>query len=171
MPGPRVARVLLSAAVLATMAACSPAAPERAAPSAPAPSAPVASPTAAIPTATPTPSPSGPQDGTKTRACADGTCEVRVNSSARVPLPKRFGLSSLKVTGIEDETVSFVAPMIGSKFSSDGGCSATITGPTANSAAFWGLTCEAGDTTVVNKMSLEVVGVTAKAVVIRIRPA
>ncbi|MEV4891945.1 hypothetical protein AB0K48_21430 [Nonomuraea sp. NPDC055795] len=167
MPGSRVARAMLSAAVLATVAACSPAtsAPERAAPSTPATSP------AATPVATPTPSPSGPKDGTRTRACADGTCEVRVNSSARVPLPKRFGLSSLKVTGIEDETVSFVAPMIGSKFSSDGGCSATITGPSANSAAFWGLTCAAGDTTVVNKMSLEVVGVTGKAAVIRIRPA
>ncbi|MFD9947389.1 hypothetical protein ACFWYW_21890 [Nonomuraea sp. NPDC059023] len=170
MPGSRVTRAMLSAAVLAVVAACSPAAPERAAPSAPATSPSAATPTSS-PTATPTPSPSGPKDGTKTRACADGTCEVRVNGSARVPLPKRFGLSSLKVTGIEDEMVSFVAPMIGSKFSSDGGCSATVTGPTGNSAAFWGLTCGAGDTTVVNKMSLEVVGVTGGAAVIRIRPA
>ncbi|MFI6390692.1 hypothetical protein [Nonomuraea sp. NPDC050540] len=84
-------------------------------------------------------------------------------------LPRRHPHAS--PPGPKGETVSFVAPMIGARVSSDGGCSATITGPSANSAAFWGLTCGAGGTTVVNKMSLEVVGVTGKTAVIRIRPA
>ncbi|MFI7639724.1 hypothetical protein [Nonomuraea sp. NPDC049400] len=87
-----------------------------------------------------------------------------------VPLPARFGLGPVEVTAINGKTVRMVAPLTQSKFSSDGGCSATITGPAANAAPYVDLTCHTGEKAVFNKMKLEVVGIAKKAAVIRIRP-
>ncbi|MFC4013293.1 hypothetical protein ACFOY2_39120 [Nonomuraea purpurea] len=88
-----------------------------------------------------------------------------------VPLPARFGLGPIEVTAIDGKTVTMVAPLTQSEFSSDGGCSATITGPAANASAYVDLTCPTGEKAVVNKMNLKVVGIVKKAAVIRIRPA
>ncbi|MCX4902879.1 hypothetical protein [Streptomyces sp. NBC_00878] len=170
-------RVLLSVAVTAAVASCSsiePATDRTATPtSAPpkAPATPSVSSTPTSPTASPTPPPAPPADGDNSRACADGTCEIRVTVSATVPLPARFGLGPLAVTGINAKTVTMAAPLLQPEFSSDGGCESSFTGPAANSSAYASWTCHPGDKAVINKMSLQTVGVADGAAIIRIRPA
>lgn len=134
---------------------------------------PRASATSAVPTASPTTSLPAAADGENTRACADGTCEIRVSSPAKVPLPARLGLGPLEVTAIEDETVSMVAPLIQPEFASDGVCEGTVTGPGAGISGNVALICHVGKTAVLNKVSLEVVGIDIadQAAVLRIRPA
>jgi hypothetical protein len=132
-----------------------------------------ASPTASRPpkaTASPTPSLPAPADGTNRRACADGSCEIRVTKPVSVPLPARFGLGSLEVTAVDDRTVTMVATLTQSEFSSDGGCGATFTGPSADSPGFATMTCHSGEKVALNKMGLTVVGVLDHAAVLRIRP-
>jgi hypothetical protein len=112
-----------------------------------------------------------PADGADPRSCADGTCEIRVRGPVTVPLPARFGVGPLKVTAIKAQTVNMVIALRQSEFSSDGGCSAIITGPAPNAGGHVDLTCHANEKTVVNKMKLEVEGIADKAAIIRIRPA
>jgi hypothetical protein len=94
-----------------------------------------------------------------------------VTAPVTVPLPARYGLGPIEVTAISAQTVTMVAPLLQSEFSSDGGCQATFTGPAANSSAYVSLTCRTGDKAVINKLNLQAVGVTDQAAVIRIRPA
>lgn len=163
-------RVLLSAAVTAVVASCSsnePATDRATAPT----SAPATAPaTPTSPASSPTPSPTPPADGDNARACADGTCEIRVTAPATVPLPARFGLGPIEVIAVDARTVTMVAPLLQPEFSSDGGCESAFTGPAANSSAYVSLTCHTGDKTVINKMNLQAVGVTGRAAVLRIRP-
>lgn len=92
---------------------------------------------------------------------------------ATVPLPARFGLGPIYVASIDARTITMGVPIIGSDFATDGGCSAGITGPGANTMASVDLTCRAGDKAVINnKMRIEVLGISAThKAVIRIRPA
>jgi hypothetical protein len=94
-----------------------------------------------------------------------------VTGSATVPLPARFGLGPIEVTAVDTKTVTMVAPLTRSEFSSDGGCSSGVTGPAANSPAYVDLTCQVGEKAVLNEMNLEIVGIADHASVIRIRPA
>lgn len=94
-----------------------------------------------------------------------------MTASVTVPLPARFGLGPIEVTAINAQTVTMVAPLLQSEFSSDGGCESGFTGPAANSSAYVSLTCHTGDKAVINEMNLQAVGVTDQAAIIRIRPA
>lgn len=182
-PRPRsLTRALLSVAVtgaLAVLAACSSDDPdpdaagasERSPADSPTASAPSPSGAPTSPTASPTPSLPRPSDGTNARACADGTCEIRVSGPVSVPLPERFGLGSVEVVSVDDTTVTMIAPLTRSEFSSDGGCSSMITGPGANSGGHVSLTCHSGEKAVVNALDLEVVGIVDQAAVLRLRPA
>ena len=165
--------VLLAAAVTAVVASCSSneSATDRIAASTSAPSTPTVSSTPASPASSPTPSLAPPADGDNFRACADGTCEIRVTTPVTVPLPARFGLGPIEVTAINAQTVTMVAPLLQPEFSSDGGCESTFTGPAANSSAYVSLTCHTGDKAVINELNLQAVGVTDQAAIIRIRPA
>ncbi|MCL8013964.1 hypothetical protein [Streptomyces sp. AS02] len=126
----------------------------------------------------PTPTPSAPPstpptaaDGTRYSACADGTCEVRVTKEAGVPVPERFGLGPVMVSAISGGTVTLIAPLTRSEFSSDGGCEVSFTGPGAGSSAFAQMTCDSGAKAVVNRMGLQVVHVGDGAAILRISPA
>jgi hypothetical protein len=88
-----------------------------------------------------------------------------------VPVPERSGVGHLQVTGVEDRTVTLIAPLIQSQYSSDGGCGTGIVGPSADSPGFMNLTCEAGSKGTVNELRLHVVGVVGEAAVLRIGPA
>ncbi|MGP4112162.1 hypothetical protein ACTWP5_14750 [Streptomyces sp. 4N509B] len=128
------------------------------------------------PTPTPTPSPTPtlpePADGENGDACADGTCEVRVTEGATLPVPQSYGLGPIEVTGVTEDVVELFGPMTQARYASDGGCSMSITGPTATSPGFLALSCPAGNTGIVNEaMSVEVVGVLDGAAVLRIEPA
>ncbi|WP_279552653.1 hypothetical protein [Streptomyces sp. DH24] len=168
-----LARILLSVAGAAVLLSCSSNEPVPKSTATPTSVPSSASATSTAPAASPTPSMPVATDGKDVRACADGTCEIRVSPSARVPLPARLGLGPLQVTAIQDGTVAMFAPLIQSEFASDGGCSAAITGPGAGDSGSVGLTCSVGEKAVVNKMSLEVVGIDTadQAAVLRIRPA
>ncbi|MDT0347013.1 hypothetical protein [Streptomyces litchfieldiae] len=174
---PTAAAVVI-AAVLAALTSCS----SDGDPAADQPSEPAAqtSEDPAPPTPTPTPSPSPspspslpePADGENAEACADGTCEIRVTEGASLPVPQSFGLGPIEVISVNEEEVQLFGPMTQSRYSSDGGCSMSITGPTATSPGFLGLTCPAGNTGIINDaMSLEVVGILDAAAVLRIQPA
>jgi hypothetical protein len=127
----------------------------------------------ASPSATPSPRPSLPDaaDGGNRRACADGRCEIRVKRRAQIPLPARYGIGPIQVTGVNSREVTLFAPLNTSKFSSDGGCSPTITGPSLGAPGYVSLTCPVSAKAVINKMRLEVLGAVGKTAVLRIRPA
>ncbi|AZQ35441.1 hypothetical protein EJ357_19685 [Streptomyces cyaneochromogenes] len=88
-----------------------------------------------------------------------------------VPVPERFGLGPVMVSAISGGTVTLIAPLTGSEFSSDGGCEASFTGPGAGSSAFAQMTCDRGAKAVVNRMGLQVVHVGDGAAILRISPA
>jgi hypothetical protein len=167
----RLARVLLSLLGVGWLAACAPNAPV----ADPPPSASITSTAPAASstptTATPTPTLPVPADGTDLRACRDGTCEVRVTGPTAVPLPARLRLGPINVLTIDAQTVTMVVPLAGSTFDSDGGCSATFTGPGAGSPMMMSLACHAGEKNVVNGVAIEVAGIADGAAVLRIGPA
>lgn len=111
-----------------------------------------------------------PADGEDPSACLDGSCEIRVTAPVTVPLPAHFGVGPLTVTAIDAGTVTMVLPLTGSQLSKEGDCSAGITGPTANAPAHVDMTCRAGANAVVNDMNLEVVAISDRSAVLRIRP-
>ncbi|WP_147268291.1 hypothetical protein [Spongiactinospora rosea] len=88
-----------------------------------------------------------------------------------MPLPRRFGIGPIRVTGVEDDTITMVVPLTRSKFESDGGCSATLIGSSADAPAHWDLTCRSAEKVTINQMTLTVTDITDKAAIIRIRPA
>jgi hypothetical protein len=164
----RLARVLLPAIAITGLASCSSNAPVTDRPSASTSVQPNASP---APTASPVPSLPAAADGMDPNSCSDGRCEIRVTGPTTVPIPAQFGLGSIEVTAIGAQTVTMVVPLTRSNFSSDGGCSALITGQSASAPAHMDLTCHAGEKTIVNEMALEVAGIADGAAVIRIAPA
>ncbi|GAA1640840.1 hypothetical protein GCM10009733_042420 [Nonomuraea maheshkhaliensis] len=123
--------------------------------------------------ASPSPRPKLPDaaDGGNRRSCADGRCEIRVKRKAQIPLPVRYGIGPIQVTGVNSRTVTMFAPLTGSNFSKGAGCSASITGPSQGAPGYVILDCSVGMKTVINKMRLEVLGAVGKTAVIRIRPA
>jgi hypothetical protein len=91
-----------------------------------------------------------------------------VSKGDTLPVPKRSGVGRVQVSGIEGRTVTLTAPMIQSRYSSDGGCEMGVTGPSADSPGFLTMTCKAGAKGVVNRLRVEVVGLVGKAAVLRI---
>jgi hypothetical protein len=57
--------------------------------------------------APPPPAPPPAADGTDLAACRDGTCEVRVESAATIPLDERYGMSGIAVTSVANGAVVF----------------------------------------------------------------
>ncbi len=127
----------------------------------------------ATPSATPSPRRKLPDaaDGGNRRSCADGRCEIRVKRKAQIPLPARYGIGPIQVTGVSSRTVTMFAPLTSSNFSKGTGCAASITGPSQGAPGYVILDCSVGMKTVINKMRLEVLGAVGKTAVIRIRPA
>ncbi|MEV4089760.1 hypothetical protein ACIBI7_46170 [Nonomuraea fuscirosea] len=183
-----LARVLLGTAAAVVLVSCSAQEPppgDTAASGTPATASPTSSggspatspATSATPStsvsATPSPRPSlpGAADGGNRRACADGRCEIRVKRRAQIPLPARYGIGPIQVTGVDSREVTLFAPLNTSKFSSDGGCSPTITGPSLGAPGYISLTCPVSAKTVINNMRLEVLGAVGRTAVLRIRPA
>lgn len=177
-----LARVLLGTAAAVVLVSCSAQEPppgDAAASGTPATASPTssgASPatsttSSATVTASPRPSLPDAADGGNRRACADGRCEIRVKRRAQIPLPARYGIGPIQVTGVSSREVTLFAPLNTSKFSSDGGCSPTITGPSLGAPGYISLTCPVSAKTVINKMRLEVLGAVGRTAVLRIRPA
>jgi hypothetical protein len=162
--------VLLLAAPGLILAACSPEPGAGRTPAAPASAAP-AVPVPPSASASAVPSKIVPADGRNLRACRDGRCEVRISEGAQVPLPRRSGLGSLQVLGVGAAGVSMVIPLTGRDFDSDGGCSTTVTGPGAGSSAFVSLDCRKGEPGTVNKVALEILDISGRTAVLRVRPA
>jgi hypothetical protein len=94
-----------------------------------------------------------------------------VSARTKLPLPARSGLGPVEVVAVDATTVTMVIPLTGTNFDSDGGCSPNITGPGAGSSGFVTLSCAAGDRSVVNKVSFEVLEVAHGAAILRVRPA
>ncbi|MEV5829182.1 hypothetical protein AB0L25_26840 [Spirillospora sp. NPDC052242] len=166
--------VPLAAAAILGLAACSSGEPDSERAAGPTSAAPTTT-APATPAASPSPSMPVPADGEDRRACADdGSCEIKVTGPVTIPMPDRLGLGPIEVTEIGARDVAFVAPLTGSRFASSGdggGCSATFTGPGAGTSARMDVTCPPGGETVVNTVTIGVVGIEDGAAVIRIRPA
>lgn len=158
-----------AAALLTSLTSCS----SSGAPAATGSAAPSASPAGSPPAATASPTPSLPEaaDGTKTRACRDGRCEIRLSGRSTVPLPEKSGLGDIEVISVKNQTLTMVVPLNQGRFSSEGGCNAAITGGTPVSVGYATLSCRAGEGTTINAMRLEVLGIVGKSAVIRIQPS
>ncbi|MFI0355298.1 hypothetical protein [Actinomadura sp. 9N407] len=77
-------------------------------------------PTSAKASASP-PAPSvSPSDGTKLAACADGKCEVRVGPGARIPVPRRMKVHSVRVQSVSAADVTIVGRYTGDSVSNMG---------------------------------------------------
>jgi hypothetical protein len=86
-----------------------------------------------------------------------------------VPLPPRSGLGPAEVVAVDDTNITMVITLTGTKFDSDGGCAPFITGPAAGSPGFVTLSCAAGDRSVLNKVTFEVLDVADGSAVLRVR--
>jgi hypothetical protein len=93
-----------------------------------------------------------------------------VTGPTAVPLPARSGLGSIQVTSVDAQVVTMIVPLTRSRFSSDGGCSATFTGPEAGFSAYASLACPSGEKSIINGIAIEVAAISDGAAVIRIGP-
>jgi hypothetical protein len=59
-------------------------------------------------------------DGTDLKACADGRCEVRVDQGARIPVPRRLRVASVRVRSVSATAVTIVGSGIGNSSNSRG---------------------------------------------------
>jgi hypothetical protein len=57
-------------------------------------------------------------DGTDVKACADGRCEVRVTAPARIPVPRRMKIASVRVQSVSAKAVTIVGHEIGNSSNS-----------------------------------------------------
>lgn len=59
-------------------------------------------------------------DGTDLKACADGKCEVRVGPSARIPVPRRLEVASVRVQSVRATEVTIVGRYTGNRTGGSG---------------------------------------------------
>ncbi|GAA3241278.1 hypothetical protein [Nonomuraea helvata] len=106
-------------------------------------------------------------DGTDLSACVDGRCEVRVGAAARLPVPRRLRVASVRVQSVGFDTVTVVGRYLG--YSQRGFC----TGVSCNSSSSDGrfrLVLAADSTATENGLSITAVAVNGESAVLRLTP-
>ncbi|MBB5936937.1 hypothetical protein [Streptomyces zagrosensis] len=106
-------------------------------------------------------------DGVMLSACADGRCEVRVDSSARISVPARLQVASLRVRSIASGRVSISGRYLGQQ--GGGGCSGTYCSSSSGNGEFT-VTMGWQSAARENGLLIEVVAVNEGNAVLRLAP-
>ncbi len=113
-------------------------------------------------------------DGTNLGACTDGTCEVRVDRPASIPLAGRFGVAQLRVEVIGPATVTFRmvdAPGGGTSFACDHpSCSMSVVGQSAAAPAMATGSAGLGARLTMNRIRVELAAVSDGYAILRLAP-
>lgn len=107
-------------------------------------------------------------DGTDLRACADGTCEVLVDTSARIQVPKRLEVADLRVRDISQHAITIVGRFLGN--SMGGGCSGSGTCSSSGSGGGFELTLGPDAIATQNGLSIGLVAIDGEHAVLRLAP-
>ncbi len=113
-------------------------------------------------------------DGTDLAACADGSCEVRVDRPVRIPLGRQFMVADLHVVSIGKTaaTLKAVATPGGSSFSCAGDrCSVSVKYPTSDQPGMATATVSVGGHFIANGIGVTVVAVAKGFTILRLAPA
>ncbi|MGK5552997.1 hypothetical protein ACSNOI_15395 [Actinomadura kijaniata] len=124
------------------------------------PSAPKASPSASAPPKA--------ADGTDLKACADGQCEVQVNASADLPVPRGFQVASVRVQSVGPDTVTLVGRPLGNR---SGGFCTGVKCSSSSAGGKFTLTLGPASTGSQNGLKVTVVAVGGGSAVLRLAPA
>ncbi|MFC6930877.1 hypothetical protein ACFQHO_11395 [Actinomadura yumaensis] len=111
--------------------------------------------------------PPKPADGTDLAACADGRCEVQVSASAKLPVPRKLKVASVRVESVGSGSVTVVGRYLGN--SQGGFC----TGRSCNSSGSGGgfkLTLGPDSTGSQNGLSITALTVSGGTAVLRLAP-
>ncbi|WP_433323388.1 hypothetical protein [Spirillospora sp. CA-294931] len=173
-PATRASGALLAAVTVLSLAGCG-------SDGSKATSKPTASRTSAAPSSSappPTsasPVPTAAADGTRLRACTDGTCEIEVKKGARIPVKPKFGVEQVRVTAVKDKGVSLDMLITGGSFSlacdGDDDCQSFVQGATEYSPGMARATGHPGAKISINKIVISVLAVSGKSAILGIKPA
>ncbi|WP_162907933.1 hypothetical protein [Allorhizocola rhizosphaerae] len=131
----------------------------------------------AVTTTTPSPSPAitSAADGANLDACADGTCEVRLDAPATIAVDKTFGVDVLRVVSFTQTEVTFDvvdAPGGGFSFGCDHeSCAMSVTGASIASPARGTGSASTNARITANRLVVEVVAVSDTYTILRLTPA
>lgn len=114
------------------------------------------------------PGPPAAADGTDLTACADGRCEVRVAGPASIPVPRRLGVSGVKVRSIGAGDVTLVGRFTGDRQS--GFCTGRSCSSSGSDGGFT-ITLGADSTGSENGLSISVIAVGGGSAVLRLAPS
>ncbi|WP_139632511.1 hypothetical protein [Nonomuraea phyllanthi] len=107
-------------------------------------------------------------DGDNLKACADGRCEVRAGAGAKLPVPRKMGVASIRVRSVEPDTVTIVGRYIGN--SSSGTCDGSMCESSSSNGEFK-VSMGPDSTATQNGLSITVVTVEDGHAVLRLAPA
>ncbi|WP_340687757.1 hypothetical protein LCL61_17280 [Amycolatopsis coloradensis] len=113
------------------------------------------------------PEPPKPADGGDLDACSDGVCEVGAPPGGRMTFPEETRVESLTVRSVEESTVVLVARGIGSR--SGGTCTGKRCEASASGLDFTA-TLGPDSTVTYNDLSIDLLGVSDGAAILRIKP-
>jgi hypothetical protein len=108
-----------------------------------------------------------PADGADLAACADGRCEVRVGASARIPVPRRLRVDSVRVRSVGSGTVTIVGRYLGDR--QGGFCTGTSCSSSGSGGGFT-LVLGPDSTGSQNDLSITAVAVNGGFAVLRLAP-
>lgn len=132
---------------------------------------------ATAPSTSPTPTPPvalpPAADGADLTACADGSCEIRVDGPATIPIGLTFQVAAVSVESIGDDELTVGAEFAGGNIASSrtGRCSVSTMFESAGSPAMSRIKAGAGARLVANRVGIEVVAIARGAAVLRLAPA
>jgi hypothetical protein len=102
-------------------------------------------------------------------ACAQGSCEIRVDGPATIPLPAGTGVAEIRVVAVDAGSVELVAVVPGGQVRTR--CSGACTGmrtTTSGGTSSVRLTAGAGAEVAVNDLALDVREASGAATVLRL---
>lgn len=111
--------------------------------------------------------PPKPADGTDLAACADGRCEVQVSASAKLPVPRKLKVASVRVESVGSGSVTVVGRYLGN--SQGGFCSGRSCNSSGSEGGFK-LTLGPDSTGSQNGLSITAVTITGGTAVLRLAP-
>lgn len=108
-----------------------------------------------------------PADGSNLTACRDGRCEVGVNASMKIPVPRSLRVDSVRVQSVGAHTVTIVGRYLGNR---NGGFCTGVNCSSSGSGKGFRLTLGPNSTGSENDLSITAVAVNGGVAVLRLAP-
>jgi hypothetical protein len=108
-----------------------------------------------------------PADGADLAACTDGRCEVQVSASAKIPVPRKLRVDSVRVQSVGSGTVTIVGRYVGDE--QGGFCTGSDCSSSGSGDGFK-LTLGPHSTGSQNDLSITAVAINGKFAVLRLAP-